>query len=149
MNPRPIIITSIIAVLFVAAVYFGWKWGFESGRIDDSKSTEESLAHVIKEREALLKQIRQRITKIEADESEELEWLNEHEKITAAGLRVLKAWKQHLAEAAPILKAWQEDFNMINVERAYREMEERIKREAGEDNNMHLEPNTPKKENGE
>ena len=73
MNPRSVIITSIIAVLFVAAVYFGWKWGFESGRIDDSKSTEESLAHVIKEREALLKQIRQRITKIEADESEELE----------------------------------------------------------------------------
>ena len=44
-----------------------------------------------KEGEALLKQIRQRITKIEADESEELEWLNEHEKIIAAGLRVLKA----------------------------------------------------------
>ena len=101
-----------------------------------------------KEGEALLKQIRQRITKIEADASEELEWLNEHEKIIAAGLRVLKAWKQHLADAEPILKAWQEHFNMINVERAYREMEERIKREEGEDNNMHREPNTPEKENG-
>ena len=44
MNPRPVIVACIIAVLFVAAVYFGWKWGFESGRIDDSKSTTEGVA---------------------------------------------------------------------------------------------------------
>ena len=66
-----------------------------------------------KEGEALLKQIRQRITKIEADESEELEWLNEHEKIIAAGLRVLKAWKQHLADAEAntegVARAFQHD----------------------------------------
>ena len=36
MNPRPIIITSICAILFVAAVYFGGQHTFEQERIDDA-----------------------------------------------------------------------------------------------------------------
>ena len=39
MNPRPIVITSRIAVLFVAAAYFGGKWVLESKRIEDNSST--------------------------------------------------------------------------------------------------------------
>ena len=36
MNPRPIITSSVmVSVLFVAAVYVGGKWVFESGRVDD------------------------------------------------------------------------------------------------------------------
>lgn len=36
MNPRPIIISSIIAVLFVVAVYLGGKYAIEQGRVEDT-----------------------------------------------------------------------------------------------------------------
>ena len=36
MNPRPIIITNTIAVLFIVEAYFGGKHVFEQGRVEDT-----------------------------------------------------------------------------------------------------------------
>ena len=35
MNLKPIVISILCAVLFVAAVYFGGKWVLEQGRVSD------------------------------------------------------------------------------------------------------------------